>query len=75
MKTNGGKFRAAALIGAAALALAFATGTRAQNQNSKTTMQHFGDNNHGLTQRRGARLCLQWLATSPASQARWRTVR
>src|SRR5580658_10233528 len=33
MKTIGGRFRAAALIGAAALALAFAAGTRAQNQN------------------------------------------
>jgi hypothetical protein len=34
MKTIGRRFRAAALIGAAALALAFAAGTRAQNQNS-----------------------------------------
>jgi acid phosphatase type 7 len=34
MKTTGGRLRAAALIGAAALALAFAGGTRAQDQNS-----------------------------------------
>src|SRR5271170_6609379 len=34
MKTIGGSLRAAALIGAAALALTFAAGTRAQNQNS-----------------------------------------
>jgi acid phosphatase type 7 len=34
MKTIGGRFRAAALIGAAGLALALAAGTRAQNQNS-----------------------------------------
>jgi acid phosphatase type 7 len=34
MKMNGNGFRAAALIGAAALALAFAGETRAQNQNS-----------------------------------------
>ena len=33
MKMIGGRFRAAALIGAAALPLAFAAGTRAQNQN------------------------------------------
>src|SRR5580658_482776 len=39
MKTIGRRFRAAALIGAAALALAFAPGTRAQNQNSN----HNGD--------------------------------
>ena len=35
MKTTGEGFRAAALIGAAAMALAFASGTRAQNQNSQ----------------------------------------
>jgi hypothetical protein len=39
MKTIGRRFRAAALIGAAALALAFAAGARAQNQNSN----HDGD--------------------------------
>jgi acid phosphatase type 7 len=35
MNTVGGMFRAAALIGVAGLALAFAAGTRAQNQNSQ----------------------------------------
>jgi hypothetical protein len=35
MKTIGGRFRAAALIGAAALALAISAGTPAQNQNSQ----------------------------------------
>ena len=41
MNTIGRRFRAAALIGAAALALAFAAGARAQNQNSNRN----GDSN------------------------------
>src|SRR5580692_11280782 len=45
MKTIGGRFRAAAPIGAAALALAFAAGTRAQNQNSNGGDLHAQDNN------------------------------
>ena len=45
MKTIGRRFRAAALIGAAALALAFAAGTRAQNQNSSRNGDpHSNDN-------------------------------
>jgi hypothetical protein len=45
MKTIGRRFRAAALIGAAALALAFAAGTRAQNQNSNRNGDpHSNDN-------------------------------
>ncbi len=45
MKTIGGRVRAAALIGAAALALVFAAGTRAQNQNSNRNEDpHSNDN-------------------------------
>ena len=45
MRMIGRKFRAAALIGAAALALAFAGGTRAQNQNSNgNDDRHSNDN-------------------------------
>jgi hypothetical protein len=45
MKTIGRRFRAAALMGAAALALAFAPGARAQNQNSNRNGDpHSNDN-------------------------------
>ena len=43
MKTIAGRFRAAALIGAAALALAFADGTMAQNQNSNGNQWPYGN--------------------------------
>ncbi|HXY24000.1 MAG TPA: metallophosphoesterase [Candidatus Acidoferrum sp.] len=45
MKTIGRKFRAAALIGAAALALALAAGTRAQNQDSNPNEDPHSHNN------------------------------
>ncbi len=43
MKTIGGKLRAGALIGAAALALTFAAGAPAQNQNSNGDQWPWGD--------------------------------
>ncbi len=55
MKTIGGGFRAAALIGGAALALAFAAGTRAQNQDSQ------GQNSNGN----------QWPYSNPTPDNRW----
>ena len=64
MKTIRGRFRAAVLMGAAASVLAFAAGAKAQNRKLRNTAIR------GRTQRRAARPCWRWLATSPASQAR-----
>jgi acid phosphatase type 7 len=46
MKTIGRKFRAAALIGGAALTLAFAVGTRAQNQDSNGNTWPYAKHRH-----------------------------